>query len=70
MGDSMSTWLYRSIMAGLIANVCFGVYVLATLPKITPLCINGLVMVQNKAHTMYVQQAVFVAEQCIPIDTD
>ena len=66
----MNTWVYRLIMALLLANTAVGIYVLATAPKRVPLCINGYVMVPSKDRTMYVQAAVFVAERCIPIDTD
>jgi hypothetical protein len=66
----MNTWVYRLIMALLLAHTAVGVYVLATAPKLTPLCINGVVMVPSKDRTMYVQSAVFVAERCVAIDTD
>ena len=66
----MSTWMYRVAMTLLLANLALCVYMVATQPKIVPLCINGHVMVPSKDHSMYVQRAVFVAERCIPIDTD
>jgi hypothetical protein len=66
----MNTWVYRLIMALLLANTAVGIYVLATTPKLIPLCVNGYVMVPSKDRTMYVQSAVFVAERCVPIDTD
>ena len=66
----MNVWIYRLFMALLVANLGLCIYMVATAPPVVPQCINGVVMVQNKQHTMYVQRAVFVAEQCIAIDTD
>ena len=66
----MNTWIYRLAMTLLMANLAMCIYMVATQPKIVPLCINGYVMVPSKDRTMYVQQALFVAERCIPIDTD
>jgi hypothetical protein len=57
-------------MTALVANVLVGVYVICTQPKIVAQCINGYVMVPSKDRTMYVQQALIVAERCVPIDTD
>ena len=66
----MNTWIYRLAMTLLLANLAMCIYMVLTQPKIVPQCINGYVMVPSKDRTMYVQQAVFVAERCIPIDTD
>lgn len=66
----MNTWIYRLAMTLLLANLAMCIYMVYTQPKIVPLCINGYVMVPSKDRTMYVQQALFVAERCIPIDTD
>jgi len=66
----MSIWMYRVAMTLLAANLALCVYMAASQPKIVPQCINGYVMVPSKDHSMYVQQALFVAERCLPIDTD
>jgi hypothetical protein len=66
----MSIWMYRVAMTLLLANLALCAYMVATQPKIVAQCINGYIMVQSKDHSMYVQKALFVAERCIPIDTD
>ena len=66
----MNIWVYRLAMTLLVANIGVCLWAIATAPKRVPLCINGYVMIPSKDHTMYVQAAVFVAERCIPIDTD
>jgi hypothetical protein len=66
----MNQWLYRTAMALVAANLVMCVYLVYTQPRIRAQCINGVVMVPSRDHSMYVQRAVFVAERCMAIDTD
>jgi len=66
----MNVWIYRLFVTLLVANLALCIYAVATAPVATPQCINGYVMVPSKDRSMYIQRAVFVAERCIPIDTD
>ena len=66
----MNKWLYGTAMALVAANLVMCVYWVYTQPRPVAQCINGYVMVPSRDHSMYVQQALFVAEQCMAIDTD
>ena len=66
----MNTWIYRLAMTLLMANLVLCIYMALTAPPVVPLCIDGVVMVQSKDHSMYVQRAIFVAERCVGIDRD
>jgi len=65
----MNTWVYRTLMTVLGIVIVSQLVFLVTAKPPQVMCLNGVVMVQDRAGDMWVQKGLW-ATQCMPVDKD
>jgi hypothetical protein len=65
----MNTWVYRTLMTILGIVIVSQLVFLATAKPQQTMCLNGIVMVQDKGGDMWVQRGLW-ATYCMPVDKD
>lgn len=65
----MNTWVYRTVMAVLGIAIISQLVMIALARPPQAMCLNGIVMVQDRAGDMWVQKGLW-ATHCMPVDKD
>jgi len=65
----MNTWVYRTLMTLLGVVIISQMVMIALAKPQQVMCLNGVVMVQDRSGDMWVQKGLW-ATQCMPVDKD